>query len=127
MFQYEKTQSRVGGTLWEKPMYYLENSPLFYADRVQTPVLMMHNDADGSVPWYQGIEFFTALRRLNKPVWMLVYNDEDHNLTRRPNMKDLSIRMYQFFDHYLKDAPMPSWMSGGRTAIEKERWDMKYE
>ena len=127
MFQYEKTQSRIGGTLWEKPLYYLENSPLFYADRVQTPLLMMHNDADGSVPWYQGIEFFTALRRLNKPVWMLVYNDEDHNLTKRPNMKDLSVRMYQFFDHYLKAAPMPAWMSEGRTVLEKERWDMKLD
>ncbi len=127
MFQYEKTQSRIGGTLWEKPMYYIENSPLFFADRVRTPLLMMHNDADGSVPWYQGIEFFTALRRLDRPVWMLVYNDEDHNLTKRPNMKDLSIRMYQFFDHYLKAAPMPSWMSEGRTVIEKERWDMKYD
>ncbi len=127
MFQYEKTQSRIGGTLWEKPMYYIENSPLFYADRVRTPLLLMHNDADGSVPWYQGIEFFTALRRLNRPVWMLVYNDEDHNLTKRPNMKDLSIRMYQFFDHYLKAAPMPSWMSEGRTIIEKERWNMKYD
>ena len=127
MFQYEKTQSRIGGTLWEKPLYYIENSPLFYADRVETPLLMMHNDADGSVPWYQGIEFFTALRRLNKPVWLLVYNDEDHNLTKRPNMKDLSIRMYQFFDHYLKKAPMPSWMSEGRTVIEKQRWDMKYD
>ncbi len=119
MFQYEKTQSRIGGTLWEKPLYYIENSPLFYADRVATPLLMMHNDADGSVPWYQGIEFFTALRRLNKPVWMLVYNDEDHNLTKRPNMKDLSIRMYQFFDHYLKGTPVPPWMSEGRTVIEK--------
>ncbi|GAB2773785.1 prolyl oligopeptidase family serine peptidase [Rhabdobacter roseus] len=127
MFQYEKTQSRIGGTLWEKPMYYLENSPLFYADRVQTPLLMMHNDADGSVPWYQGIEFFTALRRLNKPAWMLVYNDEDHNLTKRPNMKDLSVRMYQFFDHYLKDAPLPSWMSQGRSVLDKDRWDMKYD
>ncbi|WP_373512414.1 prolyl oligopeptidase family serine peptidase [Persicitalea sp.] len=127
MFQYEKTQSRIGGTLWEKPLYYIENSPLFYADRVETPLLMMHNDADGSVPWYQGIEFFTALRRLSKPVWMLVYNDEDHNLTKRPNMKDLSTRMYQFFDHYLKAAPMPVWMSEGRTVLEKERWDMKLD
>ncbi len=127
MFQYEKTQSRIGGTLWEKPLYYIENSPLFYADRVETPLLLMHNDADGSVPWYQGIEFFTALRRLNKPVWMLVYNDEDHNLTKRPNMKDLSVRMYQFFDHYLKAAPEPAWMSQGRTVLEKERWDMKLD
>ena len=125
-FQYEKTQSRIGGTLWEKPMNYIENSPLFYADRVQTPLMLMHNDADGSVPWYQGIEMFTALRRLQKPVWMVVYNGEDHNLVHRHNAKDLGIRMYQFFDHYLKDAPMPAWMKEGRSAVEKDRGEMKY-
>ncbi len=125
-FQYEKTQSRIGGTLWEKPMNYIENSPLFYADRVQTPLMLMHNDADGSVPWYQGIEMFTALRRLQKPVWMVVYNGEDHNLVQRHNAKDLGIRMYQFFDHYLKDAPMPIWMKEGRSAVEKDRGEMKY-
>ncbi|GAB3751869.1 hypothetical protein GCM10028817_15590 [Spirosoma pomorum] len=125
-FQYEKTQSRIGGTLWDKPMNYIENSPLFYANRVETPLLMMHNDADGAVPWYQGIEFFSALRRLGKPVWMLVYNGEGHNLTKRYNAKDLSIRLYQFFDYYLKDAPMPIWMKDGRTAVEKDRGEMKY-
>ena len=119
MFQYEQTQSRIGGTLWEKPFHYIQNSPIFWADRVETPLLMMHNDADGAVPWYQGIEYFVALRRLNKPVWMLVYNDEAHNLRRRPNAKDLSIRMYQFFDHYLKDAPMPAWMEEGITYDQK--------
>lgn len=126
MFQYEKTQSRIGGTLWDKPLNYIENSPLFYANRITTPLLMMHNDADGAVPWYQGIEMFSALRRLNKPVWMLVYNGEDHNLTQRHNARDLSIRMYQFFDHYLKGAPAPVWMTEGRSAVEKERGEMKY-
>lgn len=125
-FQYEKTQSRIGGTLWDKPMNYIENSPLFFANRIQTPLMMTHNDADGAVPWYQGIEMFTALRRLNKPVWMLVYNGEGHNLTQRHNAKDLSIRLYQFFDYYLKDAPMPIWMKEGRTAVEKDRGEMKY-
>lgn len=126
-FQYEKTQSRIGGTLWDKPMNYIENSPLFFANRVETPLMMTHNDADGAVPWYQGIEFYTALRRLNKPVWMLVYNGEGHNLTQRHNAKDLSIRLYQFFDYFLKDAPMPLWMKEGRTAVEKDRGEMKYE
>ncbi|MBC3786708.1 S9 family peptidase [Spirosoma utsteinense] len=125
-FQYEKTQSRIGGTLWDKPMNYLENSPLFYANRIQTPLMLMHNDADGAVPWQQGIEFFSGLRRLGKPVWMVVYNGEGHNLTGRHNAKDLSIRMYQFFDHYLKDAPMPVWMKDGRSAVEKDRGEMKY-
>ncbi|MCU4176633.1 prolyl oligopeptidase family serine peptidase [Carboxylicivirga sp. N1Y90] len=119
MFQYEHTQSRIGGTLWEKTNKYIENSPVFFAPQVETPLLMMHNDNDGAVPWYQGIEYFMALRRLDKPVWMLVYNKEEHNLTRRANSKDLSRRMMQFFDHYLKDAPMPVWMHEGVPAVKK--------
>ena len=118
-FQYERTQSRIGGTLWEKPMQFIENSPLFFADRVKTPLLIMHNDQDGAVPWYQGIEYFMALRRLQKPVWMLVYNGEDHNLMQRKNRKDLSVRMSQFFDHYLKGAPMPVWMKQGVPSVVK--------
>ncbi|MFP4471579.1 MAG: alpha/beta hydrolase family protein [Bacteroidales bacterium] len=119
MFQYEKTQSRLGGTLWDRPMLYIENSPLFYASKIETPLLIMHNDGDGAVPWYQGIEMFMAMRRLDKPAWMLTYNDERHNLTKWPNRVDLSTRMYQFFDHYLKGAPEPKWMKLGVPAIEK--------
>nr|HAD52486.1 acylaminoacyl-peptidase [Algoriphagus sp.] len=126
MFQYEQTQSRIGGTLWEKPLYYIENSPLFFMDRVNTPVLIMHNDEDGAVPWYQGIEMFMALKRLNKPAWLLQYNGEDHNLRQRKNRKDLSIRLSQFFDHYLKGAPAPLWMTEGLPAVEKGR-TLKYE
>jgi len=117
--QYERTQSRIGGTLWEKPMQYLENSPLFHAPKIETPVLMMHNDDDGAVPWYQGIEFYMALKRLNKPVWMLNYNGEKHGLTKRQNMKDFAVRLYQYFDHYLKDAPAPEWMTEGLPMVEK--------
>jgi dipeptidyl aminopeptidase/acylaminoacyl peptidase len=86
---------------------------------VTTPLLIMANDGDGAVPWYQGIELFTALRRLGKQTWMFVYNNEEHNLTLRKNTKDLSIRMMQFFDHFLKDALMPEWMSEGIPAINK--------
>jgi dienelactone hydrolase len=119
MFQYEKEQSRIGATLWQRPDLFIENSPLFRADSVRTPLLMMNNDADGAVPWYQGIEFFNALRRLDRPVWMLVYNGEAHNLVQRKNRKDLSIRMLEFFDHYLMDRPAPRWMTEGLPAIEK--------
>lgn len=123
MFQYEQTQSRIGGTLWEKPIHYIENSPIFFVPKIHTPVLIMHNDDDGAVPWYQGIEFFVALRRLEKPAWMLTYNDEAHNLRKRPNRKDLSIRKMQFFDHYLQDAPMPYWMKEGISQMEKGKID----
>ncbi|MDX5447675.1 MAG: prolyl oligopeptidase family serine peptidase, partial [Bacteroidota bacterium] len=118
-FQYEKTQSRLGTTPWENLDVYLENSPVVYADQVNTPLLIMHNDNDGAVPWYQGIEYFMALRRLHKPAWMLVYNNEEHNLMLDHNRKDLSRRMSQFFDHYLKDAPTPEWMDEGVPATEK--------
>ncbi len=119
MFQYEHTQSRIGGTLWEKPLRYIENSPIFTVDKITTPVLILHNDKDGAVPWYQGIEFFVALRRLNKPAWMLNYNDEPHWPVKLQNRIDFQTRLSQFFDHFLKDAPMPLWMDRGVPAIEK--------
>jgi dipeptidyl aminopeptidase/acylaminoacyl peptidase len=119
MFQYERTQSRIGGSLWERPLLYLENSPLFAADKIRTPLLMMHNDGDTAVPWYQGIEMFVALRRLGRPVWMLNYNGEPHGLQREANRKDWAVRMQQFFDHYLMDAPSPVWMEEGVPAILK--------
>ncbi|MEM7509759.1 MAG: prolyl oligopeptidase family serine peptidase, partial [Bacteroidota bacterium] len=119
MFQYEETQSRIGGTIWEYPIRYLENSPIFFLDKINTPVLIMHNDADGHVPWYQGIEFFVSMRRLGKPAWMLNYNDEPHWPLKLRNRKDFNIRMQQYFDHYLMDAPKPSWMEKGVPAVEK--------
>jgi len=123
MFQYEHSQSRIGGTLWEKPVHYIENSPIFFVPKINTPLLLMHNDADGAVPWYQGIEFFTALRRLEKPAWLLTYNDEAHNLVKRPNRKDLSIRKMQFFDYYLKGSAMPFWMKNGISQVDKGKKD----
>ncbi|NNF35892.1 MAG: S9 family peptidase [Saprospiraceae bacterium] len=120
MFQYEKTQSRLGKTLWENPGLYLENSPIFNMDKMNTPVLILHNDNDGAVPWYQGIEYFVALRRLNKPAWLLNYNNEPHWPLKWPNRLDFNIRMEQFFDHYLMDAPMPEWMKNGIPAHQKK-------
>jgi dipeptidyl aminopeptidase/acylaminoacyl peptidase len=119
MFQYEHTQSRIGATIWEKPELYIENSPLFGLPKVETPLLIMHNDEDGAVPWYQGIELFMGLRRLSKPVWLLNYNGDDHNLMKEGNRRDLSIRMKQFFDHYLMNAPAPKWMTDGIPAVDK--------
>ena len=119
-FQYEQTQSRIGKDLWSGLELYMENSPLFRLPNVQTPVLIMHNDNDGSVPWYQGIEMFMGLRRLGKPAWLLEYNNEAHNLRERRNRKDLTIRLQQFFDHYLKGAPEPAWMKDGVPTMKKD-------
>jgi dipeptidyl aminopeptidase/acylaminoacyl peptidase len=92
---------------------------LFKVPEIETPLFIMHNDADGAVPWYQGIEFFVALRRLNKPAWLLNYNNEPHWPVKRANRIDFNIRLEQFFDHYLMDKPIPVWMAKGIPAIEK--------
>lgn len=118
MFQYERTQSRIGGTLWDYPLRYIENSPIFFVDKVQTPVLILHNDEDTAVPWYQGIEYFGALRRLDKPAWLLNYRGEPHWPVKIQNRIDFNIRMAQFFDYYLKGAAMPMWMEEGIPATE---------
>jgi len=114
-------------TLPEKPELYIENSPLFYADRVHTPCLIRQNDHDGAVPFSQGVEFFVALRRLGRPAWLLNYNNDEHNLTTKlSNRKDLSVRMKQFFDHYLKGAPAPDWMIHGVKAVDKKQNETYY-
>lgn len=127
-FQYERTQSRIGATLWEKPQLYLENSPLFHLQKVKTPLVIMSNDNDGAVPWYQGIELFTAMRRLGKKVWLLDYNGEDHNLVERKNRKDIQIREQQYFDWLLKDAKPAKWISQGVPAVKKGKdWGLELE
>jgi len=119
-FQYERTQSRIGGTPWQYPLRFIENSPIFMVDRIKTPLLMIHNDADDAVPWYQGIELYLALRRLDKEVYMFSYNGEPHGLRRRVNQKDYTVRLQEFFDYYLKGAPKPEWMEKGIPFIEKQ-------
>lgn len=118
-FQYEHTQSRLGATPWSSPLRYLENSPLFTMDKVQTPILIMHNDTDGHVPWYQGIEYFVAMKRLGKPCWLLNYTGEPHWPTKIANRVDFQRRMFQFFNHYLKKDKMPKWMSEGVPAVDQ--------
>jgi dipeptidyl aminopeptidase/acylaminoacyl peptidase len=112
-FQYEAGQSRLSGSLWEARQDYIENSPLFYADRVDTPLLIMHGDEDEAVPWYQSIEYYLALRRNAKNAIFLQYRGEPHHPRRYANKLDYSIRMMEFFDHYLKGAPAPPWITQG--------------
>ncbi|HEX3865730.1 MAG TPA: prolyl oligopeptidase family serine peptidase [Gemmatimonadaceae bacterium] len=117
--QYESGQSRIGKPLSEAPQLYIENSPLFFLDRVTTPLLIMSDDADDAVPWYQGIEMFLGMRRLGKEVYMIDYNNDVHNPASRANQKDIAMRMQQFFDNKLKGAPEPDWMVHGIPYVNK--------
>ena len=112
-FQYEKAQSRIGGSLWEYPERYIENSPVFFVDRIDTPLLIEVGDEDEAVPWYQGIELYLACRRLGKNCIMLQYRGEPHHLKKYANKLDYSIKMKEFFDHWLKGEPAPDWMTEG--------------
>ncbi|MDP9229320.1 MAG: prolyl oligopeptidase family serine peptidase, partial [Bacteroidota bacterium] len=125
-FQYEKTQSRIGATLWQKPDLYIESSPLFHLPKVTTPLVIMANDNDDAVPWYQGIELFTAMRRLGKKVWMLSYNGEYHNLRERKNQKDIQVRQQQYFDWLLKGEKPAKWITKGVPAVKKGKdWGLE--
>ncbi len=112
-FQYEQTQSRIGGSLWEYPERYIENSPVFFADRIETPLLIQFGDEDGAVPWYQGIELYLAMRRLEKDCIFLQYRGEPHHLQKYPNKVDYTLKMKEYFDHYLKGTPAPDWIAKG--------------
>ncbi len=123
-FQYEKTQSRIGAPPWDAPLLYIENSPIFWVKNVHTPYLTIHNDADDAVPWYQGIEFNMAMRRLGKEAYMFSYNGEPHGLRNRDNMKHWTVHMDEFFDHYLLGKPRPEWMDKGVSFLDRGTRDV---
>ncbi len=122
-FQYETGQSRIGESLMDAPQKYIENSPIFYVERIKTPMMIMFGDKDDAVPWEQGIELYLAMRRAGKDVVFLQYEGEPHHLKKYPNKLDYTIRMKQYFDHYLKGASAPAWLTDGEAYTEYEAAD----
>jgi dipeptidyl aminopeptidase/acylaminoacyl peptidase len=110
---FEASQGRFTSGPWDNWDAYLRNSPVYHVRNVTTPLLMLHNDKDGAVDFTQGIEYYNALRRLKKPVVMMQYKGENHGLAKLENRKDYAVRMMEFFDYYLKDAPLPEWLKEG--------------
>ncbi|TKB56677.1 S9 family peptidase [Ferrimonas aestuarii] len=122
-FQYESGQSRIGKSLMEAPHLYIENSPVFHVDRIDTPLVIMFGDEDEAVPYEQGLELYMAMRRAAKPVVMLQYEGEPHHLKKYPNKVDYSIKMKAFFDHHLKGAPAPTWWTQGVPYLKANKAD----
>jgi len=112
-FQYEQEQSRIGGSLWEYRERFIENSPVFFADRINTPLLIQAGDEDEAVPWHQSVEMYLAMRRLGKDCVFLQYRGEPHHLKKYPNKLDYSIKMKEYLDHYLKGMPAADWIMKG--------------
>lgn len=111
---FENRQLRMGVSLSTDPQRYLRNSPVAYAKEVKTPVLIVIAKEDHNVNVQQGIEWFISLRREGKPSWLIQYNsgESNHGIWGE-DQKDLYVRMNQLFDHYLKMAPAPRWMTEG--------------
>jgi dipeptidyl aminopeptidase/acylaminoacyl peptidase len=117
----EWSQGRFGVTPWDDFDLYVRQSPVHHADKITTPFMILHGTADGAVDWNQGLEFFTAARRLGKEVILLSYPDEPHHLQEEANQKDFQTRMWQYFDHHLRGAEAPEWMTDGVPHLEKGR------
>lgn len=126
MFKFEVEQYRMGKTLWEDPQGYINNSPIFKADKITAPVLILHNDKDGAVPFTHGLDLFLAMRRLQKPAWLLNYKGQNHTLEELIPQQDWTLRMRQYFDHYLQGKPMPRWMKEG-ISVDERKIDLKYD
>lgn len=115
---FESSQGRFTSGYMDNPDPYIRNSPVYHAQNVKTPLMILHNDKDGAVDFTQGIEYFNTLRRLQKPVVMLQYKGENHHLAKPENSKDFLIRMKEYYDHHLKGAPAPKWLEAGVPLLE---------
>ena len=117
---FESSQGRFKGNFLENYDAYIRNSPAFHADKIKTPLMLLHNERDGAVDFNQGITFFNTLRELGKDVVMLQYVGENHGLAQPRNQKDYTIRMREYFDYYLKGAPAPDWLKEGIPRLKMD-------
>jgi dipeptidyl aminopeptidase/acylaminoacyl peptidase len=109
----------MGTNPWDNRELFEDQSALYHVRDIKTPFMILHGTADNAVDWHQGLELYGAARRWGKQVILLSYPGEPHHLARKENQKDFQQRMKQFFDHYLKDAPAPKWMTDGVPQTKK--------
>jgi len=118
---WETGQARMDVPFWEDMEAYIRNSPAAKVHELKTPMLMEFGDADGTVDWHQGIEFYNFARRAGRNDFvMLVYPGEDHGLRKKENQIDYHRRINQWFGHWLKGEPAPAWMTEGMTWAERK-------
>ena len=105
----EKSQDRIGATLWQQPQKYVEHSAIMFADRIKTPLLLMTGGEDHNVPAINTREMYYALRRLGKPVVWAHYVNGGHGTpnTTEADFIDYHQRVLDWYAKYLKPA-LPS-------------------
>ncbi len=114
-------QGRYATNPYDDFQLYWDESPISGVQDMNTPVLYLHGEADPTVNWEQGLEWYNALRFLGKEIIWLSYPDEGHGLRKLQNRVDFQYRLRQFFGHHLKGEPAPSWMTDGVPYLDKER------
>ena len=114
------SQGRFRSSYAKNPDAYLRNSPNRFADKLNIPFMILHNDRDGAVDFNQGITYYNTLRELGKDVVLLEYVGENHGLARPINQKDYAVRMLEWFDHFLQGKPAPAWMDEGVPRLKME-------
>ena len=112
-------QGRWGFSPWDKPDKYRFESALTHVPQVTAPFLIMHGTSDPTVGFINGLAFYNALRYHNKPAVLLAYPNEGHGLRGLANRRDLTVRFFEFFDHFLKGAPAPKWWTEGVPYLKK--------
>ncbi|MFO0092817.1 MAG: S9 family peptidase, partial [Gemmatimonadaceae bacterium] len=124
---FQSSQGRFKGNFLENKEAYERNSPNRFADRIKTPLIILHDDKDGAVDFNQGITFYNTLRQLNKDVILLEYVGENHGLAQMKNRKDYSLRLMEYWDSYLKGQPAPTWLKDGipRLKMDEHLREMK--
>jgi dipeptidyl aminopeptidase/acylaminoacyl peptidase len=105
------------GNIWKNKQSWIDHIALLQVDKATSPLLLFHNKNDGDDVML-AVQLFSALRRLNKKAWWLQYDNGLHSVVGL-DAKDFTIRYTQFFDHYLKGAPAPQWMTKGIPASLK--------
>jgi dienelactone hydrolase len=113
-------QGRWGFSPWDKPDVYRFESALTHVPLVSSPILIMHGTADPTVSFQEGLNFYQALRFNKKEAILLAYPGEGHGLRGWANRRDLTVRYFQFFDHYLRGVPAPAWMKEGVPFLVKD-------
>ncbi len=91
---------------WNRPDIYIERSPLFHANQIQTPILLLHGDADINVPITESEQLYTALKLLGKEIEYIRFKGEDHGIRGTDeNQRAVPEIMMAWWDKYLKDQP----------------------
>lgn len=118
---FETGQARMDVPYWVDLQAYIRNSSTLFVNKLETPMLIFFGDKDGTVDFRQGVEMYNYARRAGKQLVMLVYAGENHSAREKPNQIDYHRRILQWFDHYLKGAAAPDWITKGTTLIDAEK------